>query len=415
MPISHSALFSPGDVHEAKRIKQPVRVASDTNVTISAPGANIDGVTLNNGDRVLLKDQIATTANGVYTFNGAASALTRAADSVAASDFVYGFLVYVREGSANAATYWVYTTSTAVTLGSTPLVFTKVGATAGAVIDPTTTRGDLLARGVSTVGRLGLGPNGSFLGSNGTDPAWTNSASYFSPSGLTGATAASRYGGATVSGAPTTGTWVAGDWVTAQNGHIWVCTSGGTPGTWGEVGASAAAYSPSGRTGATAYSEYAGATVSGAPLTGTWAVGQWIVDQQGKQWICTGAGTPGTWTQSSSGMANPMTTNQDVIVGGTSGTPTRLGVGANGQVLAITAGVIGWVNSASGFSNPMTSIGDTIYGGVAGVAARLAIGGNGQVLTVVGGAPGWANPGGGGGSSSTNAAASAIFLSRTVR
>jgi hypothetical protein len=110
-------------------------------------------------------------------------------------------------------------------------------------------------------------------------------------------------------------------------------------------------------------------------------------------------------------MSNPMTANQDVIVGGTSpaGTPTRIGVGANGQVLTVTAGAVGWANSASGFSNPMTTIGDIITGATAGAAQRTAIGANGQLLTVVGGVPAWANAGAG----SPNQVSASLYLART--
>lgn len=57
-----------------------------------------------------------------------------------------------------------------------------------------------------------------------------------SATGLPGATAASRYAGATVSGAPTTGTFATGDFVIDQTGKAWVCTASGTPGTWSQVG-----------------------------------------------------------------------------------------------------------------------------------------------------------------------------------
>lgn len=50
--------------------------------------------------------------------------------------------------------------------------------------------------------------------------------------GLTGATAAGRWAGVTTSGAPVSGTFVTGDWITTQDGRMWVCTTGGTPGTW---------------------------------------------------------------------------------------------------------------------------------------------------------------------------------------
>jgi hypothetical protein len=94
-----------------------------------------------------------------------------------------------------------------------------------------------------------------------------------------------------------------------------------------------------------------------------------------------------------------MTNNQDLIVAASAGAPSRLGVGANGQVLGITAGVVGWTNNPAGFSNPMTASGDLIVGGASGTATRLAVGANGQVLTIAGGGPSWQNATGGGGAS----------------
>jgi len=52
---------------------------------------------------------------------------------------------------------------------------------------------------------------------------------------------------------------------------------------------------PTGLTGAVAASRYVGATASGAPASGTFAVGDWVIDQTGAIRICTVAGTPGTW------------------------------------------------------------------------------------------------------------------------
>lgn len=53
---------------------------------------------------------------------------------------------------------------------------------------------------------------------------------------LTGATQTSRYVGATASGAPVAGTFAVGDFVISRDGHIFVCTVAGTPGTWVDVG-----------------------------------------------------------------------------------------------------------------------------------------------------------------------------------
>ena len=54
--------------------------------------------------------------------------------------------------------------------------------------------------------------------------------------GLSGATAGStRLVGVTTAGAPTTGTWQAGDVVADQTGTFWICLAAGTPGTWTNV------------------------------------------------------------------------------------------------------------------------------------------------------------------------------------
>ncbi len=61
-------------------------------------------------------------------------------------------------------------------------------------------------------------------------------ASDVSLSGLPGATTASRYVGAVAGAAPTTGTFDAGDWVVdTTNLTHWICTTAGTPGTWSNM------------------------------------------------------------------------------------------------------------------------------------------------------------------------------------
>lgn len=58
----------------------------------------------------------------------------------------------------------------------------------------------------------------------------------FSASGLTGSVQATRWVGATTSGAPATGAHVVGDFVTTQDGHIFICTVAATPGTFVDAG-----------------------------------------------------------------------------------------------------------------------------------------------------------------------------------
>ena len=68
--------------------------------------------------------------------------------------------------------------------------------------------------------------------------------------------------------------------------------------------------------GATAASRYAGATTSGAPTTGTFAVGDFVVDQTGAMYVCTVAGTPGTWQLSGVSINENIAGKNFVINGG---------------------------------------------------------------------------------------------------
>lgn len=104
-----------------------VRVASTGNVTVSSPGAAIDGVTLATGNRVLLKNQTTGSENGIYVWNGASSALTRATDGTT-GNLNAGAAIYVDEGTVNADTAWTVTTDDPITVGTTAIVFAKFGA-----------------------------------------------------------------------------------------------------------------------------------------------------------------------------------------------------------------------------------------------------------------------------------------------
>ena len=68
--------------------------------------------------------------------------------------------------------------------------------------------------------------------------------------------------------------------------------------------------------GATAASRHAGATASGAPATGTFAVGDYVVDQTGAMYVCTVAGTPGTWQLSGVSINENIAGKNFIINGG---------------------------------------------------------------------------------------------------
>lgn len=103
----------------------------------------------------------------------------------------------------------------------------------------------------------------------------------------------------------------------------------------------------------------------------------------GKVLTADGTGSA-SWETPSAGMTNPMTTAGDVIVGGSSGAPTRLAKGSDGQVLKMVSGSPAWAADSAGMTNPMTTAGDIIVGGSSGTPDRLAKGSNGTLLGVNG-------------------------------
>lgn len=71
---------------------------------------------------------------------------------------------------------------------------------------------------------------------NGTDTATQLTVSNRIRAQMAGATTASGYVGGTATGSPSSGTFIAGDFIATQDGVIWICTTSGSPGTWIRAG-----------------------------------------------------------------------------------------------------------------------------------------------------------------------------------
>lgn len=110
--------------------KDAVRAASSTNVTLPPGGTTftVDSVTIVNGDRVLLAGQTTGSQNGIYDVSGVGTSvvLTRSTDMDASAEVTYGLSTLVVEGTANAGSTWMLTTTGAITLGSTSLTISKI-------------------------------------------------------------------------------------------------------------------------------------------------------------------------------------------------------------------------------------------------------------------------------------------------
>ena len=122
-------------------VKDSVRVATTANITIASDlnvGDSIDGVTLADGDRVLVKNQSTGSENGIYT---AGASPARATDFDADSEVTAGAFFFVEEGTVNADSGFVVSTDDDITVGSTAITFTQFSGTgqivAGAGLDKT--------------------------------------------------------------------------------------------------------------------------------------------------------------------------------------------------------------------------------------------------------------------------------------
>lgn len=178
--------------------KIPVLATTTVNITLSAP-QTIDGVSVQAGNRVLVKNQSTTSQNGIYIV--AAGLWTRATDfdSITPIDEINGAAVFVQQGTTQADTGWVETAEVTI-VGTDPITFVQFSAagsyTAGTGITlignqfslttPVTailggtgqtsyTTGDILYASSSTaLSKLAASTSGFVLTSNGAGvaPTW---------------------------------------------------------------------------------------------------------------------------------------------------------------------------------------------------------------------------------------------------
>ena len=128
------------DVKEAVRVATTAELSATYNNGTSGVGATltatsngaitIDGVSLSQDDRVLVKDQSNQEENGIYTVTTVGDAsnpwvLTRATDYDESSEVVDGTFFFVQEGTAYHDTGWVMTANGTITIGTDAITFSQ--------------------------------------------------------------------------------------------------------------------------------------------------------------------------------------------------------------------------------------------------------------------------------------------------
>lgn len=333
----------------------PAAAVATSNVSLSAPGAAFDSYSMNSGDLLLLSAQNTASQNGLYTWTGASNTLTRPTE-FATELIVKGRTIEIQNGTIYGGTTWALTTPTAgITIDTSSQTWTNLlgsyvlSSQVGAV------------NGVASLNGSGLVPVSELPASTATTLRATTGAPVVLSTDIVGdfaydSAAAILYGplsgtpvvgnawGATAvpilsSSSPAlTGTPTAPTPTTSDNSTKIATTAWGRAALLGE---------PLALTGATAATRYVGATTSGSPTSGMFAVGDLVIDQTGEEYVCTVAGSPGTWVMASP-VDTPLTNNMlgwtcDPALTGGSGSKPGTGIVYLQRFRAVQSGSCGHV------------------------------------------------------------------------
>ncbi|POA44754.1 phage tail protein [Pseudomonas sp. MPR-ANC1] len=113
--------------------KQSVRAATTANIALTGLQV-VDGVSLNAGDRVLVKNQAAAKDNGPYVV--AVGAWTRAKDADNSAKVTPNLTVAVEVGATQSDTIWQLVTDGTIVVGTTPLTFQDITAGLARLLSP---------------------------------------------------------------------------------------------------------------------------------------------------------------------------------------------------------------------------------------------------------------------------------------
>lgn len=141
-------------VASGQQLKGTVEVAVSSNITISNPGTStFDGVTITNGQIVLLAGQSTGTQNGPYVFNGSGVSMTRALNWDTISEAVVGSYWIVKQGTQ--AEKYALMSNDSFTLGTDSLTVVFIGVAATGAVPYETDLGDGSATTFTVTHNLG--------------------------------------------------------------------------------------------------------------------------------------------------------------------------------------------------------------------------------------------------------------------
>ena len=147
--------------------KLAVEIATTGNITLST-NQSIDGVFTTDGMRVLVKDQLIGSENGIYSAN--TGSWGRVADFNASGETVQGSLIPVISGNTSKNSIWVLVTDNPIIPNTTPMVFGLFSSPifiAGTGIDIVGSTISLTTPVQNILNVALTGTTGSFIGTSG--------------------------------------------------------------------------------------------------------------------------------------------------------------------------------------------------------------------------------------------------------
>lgn len=171
-------------------------------LTLTVALTTLDGYSLSNGDRILVKNEVNQAYNGVYTWATGGTVLTRSTDTNSygpgSTQLSEGDYFFVQNGTVNKGNSYVCATTGVITFGTTAITFNQFSTSqiytgtspiviTGTVISLTTVPvnlggtnltsyavGDTLyASGATTLSKLALGTQGYVLTAGASGPVWS--------------------------------------------------------------------------------------------------------------------------------------------------------------------------------------------------------------------------------------------------
>jgi phage-related tail fiber protein len=111
-------------------LKESVKAATTGPVFLTGE-QTVDGVALVAGQRVLVKDQVDASENGIYIVAAGAWPRSIDTDGTPAAEVSTGLYAFVEEGATNGNSGWILVTQGTITVGTTALTFAKFTGTGG--------------------------------------------------------------------------------------------------------------------------------------------------------------------------------------------------------------------------------------------------------------------------------------------